>query len=143
MAGLADIDSAAETVVVFGTPVPVYGVSGRGIAMLLARFPELRALMAGQADKVAPERLMEFGGEVVGAIIAAGTGAPGDANSEAIADRLPVDVQAELLAAIAKRTFKDGFGPFVERLAALGVVLNAEGQSPKAPATKSRSRSSS
>jgi hypothetical protein len=48
MVGLIDIAPAAETVDVPGTSVTVHGVSAKGLAHLLGRFPELRKLMTGQ-----------------------------------------------------------------------------------------------
>jgi hypothetical protein len=76
MVGLIDIAPRVETVAVQGTPVPVHGISAKGLAHLLGRFPELRKLMIGQEVEV--EQLMAMGGDAVAAIIAAGCGYPGD-----------------------------------------------------------------
>lgn len=56
MVGLIDIAPLTKTVTIRNVPVDVSGVSARGIAQLLARFPELRALMAGR--EVAIEGLL-------------------------------------------------------------------------------------
>ena len=48
MVGLVDIAPAVECVDVQGTPVSVHGVSAKGLAGLLARYPELRMLMTGK-----------------------------------------------------------------------------------------------
>ena len=48
MVGLIDIAPSVETVDVQGTSVAVHGVSAKGVAHLLGRFPELRKLMTGQ-----------------------------------------------------------------------------------------------
>lgn len=133
MAGLRDISLIRETVDVYGTAVDVTGVSAEGIAYLINRFPELRMVMSGK--KVEPARWMELGGKIVAAVIAAGTGAPGNPEDEAQAALLPVGLQIEFIEKIAKLTMPDGPGPFVERVMALqgGVAL-----SNTAPATKSQ-----
>ncbi|PSJ55762.1 phage pre-tape measure protein [Pseudaminobacter soli (ex Li et al. 2025)] len=139
MAGLLDIAPVAETVTALGEKVEVYGVSAKGVAVLLSRFPELRMLITGKSVDV--DRLMEMGGDAVSAIIAAGCGYPGSEQAEAMADRIAVDEQADLLAAILRLTLPKGMGPFVEKLTALGAVLGAEGgASPKARVTKSQKR---
>ena len=74
MIGLIDIAPKIETVEVQGTSVGVHGVSAKGLAHLLGRFPELRMLMTGQ--EVEAPALMTMGGDAVAAIIAAGCGIP-------------------------------------------------------------------
>jgi hypothetical protein len=59
MVGLIDIAPATETVVAQGKPVTVHGVSAKGLAHLLARFPELRRLMTGQ--EVQADQLLAMG----------------------------------------------------------------------------------
>ena len=139
MVGLVDIAPATERVTVRGQEIEVCGVSAAGVAQLLARFPDLRKLFAGR--DVGMEEMMAVGGELVAAIIAAGTGAPGDPAAEAAAGRLGIDEQADLLSAILRVTLPKGVGPFVEKLLALGAVLDA-GSVVSVPATTSRKRSS-
>ena len=86
MVGLIDISPRTETVDVQGASVAVHGVSAKGVANLLGRFPELRMLMTGQS--VDADRLMAIGGDAVAAIIAAGCGYPGDEKAEAVAGAL-------------------------------------------------------
>lgn len=124
MVGLLDIAPAVETVDVRGSKVSIYGVSAKGIAHLLGRFPELRMLMSGK--EVAIEQLMTMGGDAVAAIIAAGCGYPGDEKAEVMAGSLPIETQADLLAGILKLTMPRGVGPFVEKLARLGGLLDTE-----------------
>ena len=123
MVGLIDIAPRIETVDIQGEPVAVHGISAKGVAHLLGRFPELRKLMTGQA--VEADQLMAMGGEAVAAIIAAGCGYPGDEKAEDVAGRLAIDTQADLLAAIVRLTLPAGLGPFVEKLTALGGILDA------------------
>lgn len=133
MVGLIDIAPGVETVTVQGTPVAVHGISAKGLANLLGRFPQLRKLMGGQ--DVEAEELMAMGGDAVAAIIAAGCGYPGDEKAEAVAGRLSIDAQADLIAAILRITLPAGLGPFVEKLTALGGILDA---APSATAPASR-----
>ena len=120
MVGLVDIAPVTSTILVRGQDITITGVSARGIALLLARFPELRAVMTGR--EVALDDLLKLGGDVIAAIIAAGTGAPGDVDAEKAADNLTLEEQADLLASIAELTMPRGLGPLVERLSRLGLL---------------------
>ena len=120
MVGLVDIAPITSSVSIRGQDITITGVSARGIALLLARFPELRAVMTGR--EVALDDLLKLGGDVIAAIIAAGTGAPGDVDAEKAADNLTLEEQADLLAAIVELTMPRGLGPLVERLSRLGLL---------------------
>jgi hypothetical protein len=48
MVGLVDIAPDVECVEVQGTPVSAHGISAKGLAGLLGRYPELRMLMTGR-----------------------------------------------------------------------------------------------
>ena len=120
MVGLVDIAPVTSTILVRGQDITITGVSARGIALLLARFPELRAVITGR--EVAMDDLLKLGGDVIAAIIAAGTGVPGDAQAEAAADNLTLEEQADLLGAIVELTMPRGLGPLVERLSRLGLL---------------------
>ena len=122
MVGLIDIAPRQEAIEVHGAEVAVHGISAKGVAYLLGRFPELRKLMTGLA--VEADRLMEMGGDAVAAIIAAGCGYPGDEKAEAVAAKLGIDAQADLLAAVLRLTLPAGLGPFVDKLTALGAILD-------------------
>lgn len=133
MAGLLDIAPVTKTVSINGTDVTVSGVSGKGIAYLLERFPEIRMAMTGRS--VDASRWLKIGGDAIAAIIAAGCGHPGDETYEAAAANLPIDAQIDLIAPIIKMTMPDGPGPFMEKLTAeLGLVGDL---SDTAPGTKS------
>ena len=137
MVGLIDIAPRVETIDVQGTSVAVHGVSAKGLAHLLGRFPELRMLMTGL--EVEAPALMAMGGDAVAAVIAAGCGYPGDEQAETVAGKLSLDAQADLLAAILRLTLPKGIGPFVEKLTALGGILEADAApSASAPASKLR-----
>lgn len=141
MVGLVDITPKSEVVMVDDTPVAVSGISARGVAYLLSKFPDLRKLMSGQpvGDDIA-DAVMRVAPDAIAAIIAAGVGKPGDSEQEAAADRLPLEPQADLLAAILRLTLPRGLGPLVEKLAALmgSVGSNVPGTLAEAPATTSQ-----
>lgn len=139
MVGLADLSGAAETVEVRGQMVDVYGVSAKGAGHLLAKYPELRKLFSGV--DVDTDVLMELGGDIVAAVIAAGTGSPGDHKTEEMACKLSISEQADLLEAVLRLTLPQGIGPFVARLEGLGGVLNVAAPSDSDPDTKSQTPS--
>ena len=120
MVGLVDIAPITSSVTIRGQDITITGVSARGIASLLARFPELRALVTGR--EVALDGLLRLGGDVIAAIIGAGTGTPGDAQTEAAADNLTLEEQADLLAAIVELTLPRGLSPLVEKMSRLGLL---------------------
>jgi hypothetical protein len=106
MVGLVDIALAVERVTIRGQEVEVFGVSAAGLAQLLARFPDLRKLFSGR--DLGAEELIAVGGDLVAAIIAAGTGDPGDPVVEEAAGRLGIDEQADMLSAILRVTLPKG-----------------------------------
>ena len=119
MVGLLDIAPLTRAVTVRDQPIEVTGVSAKGVAQLLLRFPELRALISGR--EVGLDQLLALGGDIIAAVIAAGCGQAGDEPAEAAAGRLGLDDQAELLAAIMTLTMPQGLGPFVDKLARMGL----------------------
>lgn len=124
MPGLLDIAPLTETVTVSGVAVEVYGISATGVALLMQRFPEIRALVSGREIDASPERLFELVPHAIASIIAAGCGLPGDQAAERIAGRLPVAEQLELMRAILRLTLPAGIAPFVEGLQELLGGLN-------------------
>jgi len=124
MVGLVDLVPRVENVPVEGTEVAVHGISAKGVAYLLGRFPDLRRLMTGQ--DVGVDQLLASGGEAVAAIIAAGCGSPGEERAEAVAGNLPIDVQADLLASVLRLTLPRGIGPFVAKLTGLATILDVD-----------------
>lgn len=138
MPGLLDIARVAEKVTVQGgVELEVLGVDAGGIAVLMDRFPSLRALMSER--QIDQHVLMRQAPEVVNAIIAAGCGSPGSTEHEEAAGRLNAESQLVVLSAILKLTMPSGIGPFVKRLGE--VALRFKGAPPARPgrarATKS------
>ncbi len=119
---LLDIVGAAAPRVVSTSigDVPVTGISVRGLAILMRRFDVIRtALTGGEVPDFSIETLVELGPDVVDAIIAAGTGSPGDAAAEQVAGTLVIEDQVALIEAIVSATFPKGPKSFLERITAM------------------------
>jgi hypothetical protein len=136
MVGLIDIVPVDEKVVVRGKPVSVSGVSVEGIGRLLFRFPELRKM--AETGKWNADELLTLSDDIVCAILAAGTGMPGNVQAEAGAMNLSIGEKAALLSAIIRVTMPQGVGPFTEALTEMLGSVSAASRSVKVPATKSR-----
>lgn len=133
---LHDIANFGEDVeIAEGRSLRVKGISSYGCLLLLTRFPDLQRWLAGK--DLAVEDLVLEGPYVIAAIIAAGTGSPGDTDAEDIAATLPVEVQTTLVEAIYRHTFRSGFGPFVQRVLRLYEGAVASGNFGKDPDMKS------
>ncbi len=134
MPGLLDVAPSNLSVTVNGTEVSVPGVAAEGIAVLLSRFPALRALLTGRKADVSAESLTSLVPEAIAAVIAAGTGSPGDADAEAIASKLPLATQLEFIDKIVDATMPEGVGPFVAAFERLGLLADsAQGVLTKEP----------
>lgn len=117
---LLDIGPQSEMVPVGEKKLNVYGVSAKGIFLLLTRFPQLRTWFAGQAgQKLDIGQLVAELPDGIAAIIAAGCGLPGNPAAEEAAAAMAVESQLDILEAIGRLTFKNGFGPFAERIVTL------------------------
>ena len=126
MSGLRDLAGTTETVTVRGHKVEVPGLSIDGIAHLLNRFDELRGWLSGGAVDVSPEALVGTGPHLVAAVIAAGPGAPGDEQAEAVASDLAVSDQLAVLETIMRVSFPDGLANFLDRLTAAADVIGLD-----------------
>ena len=122
--GLLDLAGAGRTVPVRGTDITVTGISARGLAGLLTRFPQLIEAMDGKGLDMSA--LADLGPDVLAAVIAAGTGAAGDAAAEAVADSLGLGEQLTLIEAIAVETFAGDSANFLKRLESLGASVGVE-----------------
>jgi hypothetical protein len=141
MADLLDIvpSTSVEVVKVNGTRLTVHGLSGPAIAAIVARFPDLAAVIGGG---VAGTRLIAQFGHAIGPIIAAGCGHLSDERYEQRASELPVEAQLDLINAIIRLTFEKGPLSFVEKLSALLVGVD-EGVKPPLKLRLRKSRSPS
>jgi len=119
MVGLLDIAPSFLTV----QGVTVSGISARGVVALLQDFPALKEVLAGREAKgLNGATVLELAPDAAAAIIAAGTGNPGNDEHKKAADLLPLGTQVEFLDAIVTLTFPTGVGPFVATLEKLGVI---------------------
>ena len=115
---LHDISDFGENVDIGdGRKLKVKGISAQGCLLLLMRFPDLQKWISGQSLTLTDTFIQAP--ETMAAVIAAGTGAPGDTDAEDIAASLPVEVQTDVLEAVYRQTFRSGFGPFVKRVLVL------------------------
>jgi hypothetical protein len=117
MADLLDIapSTAVEVVKLDGQRIVVRGLHGDAIAAIVARFPELAALLGGMSGNIGA-RLIERFGNAIGPIIAAGCGHLGEEKYEQHAATLLVEQQLKLLKAIIGLTFPNGIAAFVETM---------------------------
>jgi hypothetical protein len=120
MADLLDIapSTSVEVVRIDGKRIVVRGLHGDAIASIVARFPELGALLGGIGANIAPKLIERFGC-AIGPIIAAGCGHLGDEKYERHASTLLVEHQLVLLKAIIGLTFPNGLTSFVATIMAL------------------------
>jgi len=130
MADLLDIapSTSVEVVKIDGQRIVVRGLHGDAIASIIARFPELGALIGGGDGNFGPKLIERFG-RAIGPIIAAGCGHLGDEKYEQRAATLLVEHQLQLVKAIIGLTFPNGLTSFVDMLTALLAGAD-EGQKP-------------
>lgn len=130
MGSLLDIAASFETVTVKGVPIKVGGVSASGLVMLMRRFPQIADVMSG--NSIDPKAFLDMGGDIVAAIICAGTNSLSQAEED-IARGLPIGAQIDLLESIIRQTLPEGEDPLgvrLDRLAkSLRIVNEQERQS--------------
>src|SRR6185436_7773627 len=88
-------------------------------ASIIARFPSLKSLAAGDVGGDIVVHLIEACGAAAGPIIAAGCGHLGDTRYEQLAAKLLPEHQLKFLRAIFGLTFPNGVGSFVQELTSL------------------------
>lgn len=117
---ILDIGPVSDTVPVGDKLLTVYGLSAKGIFLVLQSYPELREWFANQIGrKIEPAALIAEMPGAVAAIIAAGCGCPGNVVAEENAAGYPIETQLDIIEKIGGLTFKNGFGPFAQRVVAL------------------------
>lgn len=132
MPSLLDIappELTAEEVDIRGTKLSVKGLPAAEWARLYARFPEIRAILRGQTEGVSD--IAVFAAQA--ALIAAGLGKPGDAETEhLVMERLSRE-ENRLLAQTVARLSQPGhvYGPLLNGAAPIPAAPHTE-----APATR-------
>jgi hypothetical protein len=131
---LLDIAGATEDVPVGDSFITVSGISAQDGLAIMRRFPQLTSLLGGfkAAD------LLTVAPGALSVIIAASVNKMGDEEYEAAAAKIGVEIQWDILEAIGRLTFKNGFGPFGERIMALAAKVPNSGNSGRASATNSQ-----
>jgi hypothetical protein len=127
MASLLNIALTKKPVTIDGQVFEIHALSARAIANLAARFQSILQLLSG--GQVDVGSIINQGGDVVGAIIAAGLGKAGDEAHEQAAADLPIDMQVDFLAGIIAVTLPGGVDPFIAKLKALGGGISLEAKS--------------
>ncbi len=102
----------------------VYGLSAKMIVELFERFPPLQTAVLGMGLKV--EVIKKLGPEVMAALIAAATGNLGNEEAEVIASDLPIEIQWDIIDAMGRVTFTNGYGPFYQKVKAAVAGLAVE-----------------
>lgn len=139
MADLLDIapSTACEAIWVDGQRIIVRGLSLDAIASIVARFPELRALINGDLGDAFFPQLIQGCGAAVGPIVAAGCGHLASEAYEQRAAALLPEQQLQFIKAIFGLTFPNGLRSFAENL--MGLV---GGTGERAKPIKMRSKKS-
>lgn len=133
MASLPDIMPSKRMLELEDKKIPVPGISLDGLATLLARFPEFRAVLAGRGN-LTPETLQEIGPNAFSAVLAAGLGFAEDAEVEKQLRSWPLGWQMEAMLLIWDATLPTGIRP-LEALATR--MQGASGSLGKVRATSS------
>lgn len=132
-------EASKETVTIRGQSIDVFGISLAGCVKLLKRFPDMASVLIGQVGEIPPERMVALVPMAATAIIAAGLGHIDEPEYENAAERLGVEEQIDLFAAIMRLTIPSGAGPFVDKLNLLLGVQNPASDAPATPAPVTRS----
>ena len=142
MADLLDIapSTAVEVVKLDGQRIIVRGLHGDAIASIVARFPELAALLGGMGGNIGARLIERFGG-AIGPIIAAGCGHLGEEKYEQHAATLLLEHQLKLLKAIIGLTFPNGLSSFVETVTSVIAGTDEGAKTVKVRLRKSQSPS--
>lgn len=128
---LADLAAMTTDVPVGPSFITVTGVSARDALAIFKRFPKLANMLNGFNLAT----FLEVAPEAAAAIIAAACGKLGNEEDEAAAAKIGIETQYDLLEAIGGLTFKNGFGPFVEKIMRLATAVGS-GSSIKVPDMK-------
>jgi hypothetical protein len=122
---LADIARAYEDVDIGAAArLRVYGISAKGLFSIFQQFPEVGQWFKG--GKFDPKALIAQVPECIAGVIAAGCGYAGNAEMVQKAEDFAVEAQIDIMEAIFRLTFKNGFGPFVQRMVALSAQAESQ-----------------
>jgi hypothetical protein len=118
---LADLTAQTEDVPYGESFFSVSGVSAKDAVSIFKRFPKLVSLLGGFNLTT----FIETAPDAVAAIIAAACGQLGNEAAEENASRLPMEAQFDILEAVGRLTFTNGFAPFVQRIMRLASAADS------------------
>lgn len=115
MTSLLDIGPLTEEVEIRGTKLDIQGLTAGHLFQLFAEFPDMRKLLeSGEGDP--QTTLLNLAPDLIARIIAIATGASGNKEVEAKAKTMGATDQLAILSAVQRLSFKDGIGPFLDRI---------------------------
>jgi hypothetical protein len=117
MSSLLDLGPLTEEVEIRGVKLTINGLSAADLFKLFSQFPDLQQKLAQLGSPGAV--MMNLAPDLFAKMIAMAVGAPGDAEMEARAKKLGAADQINILAAVQRLSFPEGFGPFVEQMTKL------------------------
>lgn len=122
---LADIGPVYEDVPISDDKkLRCFGISAKGLFAIFQRFPEVGQWFKG--GRFDPKSLIAQVPDCIAGVIAAGCGYAGDEAMEKKAENIAVEAQIDIIEAIFRLTFKNGFGPFVQRMVALSAQAESQ-----------------
>lgn len=113
----------------------VHGIPIKVILELVGRFPGMGVMLTG--GSISGESMLQFGGDAVHSLIAAGFKKWHDKEAETRASEWPLETQVDFLTGIIKATMPSGYGPFREKVVAAMAMVKVETVDEGAPATQS------
>lgn len=119
---LADLAKRTEDVPVGDSHISVSGISVEKALDILKRFPAL----AKMANGFKLPDLIAIAPGALASIIATGCGQHGDKQAEADAANIPIEYQLDIVEAIGRLTFKNGFAPFAQRVLGLAASVKSD-----------------
>lgn len=141
MSSLLDLGPLTEDVEIRGVKLTINGLTAADLFKLFSEFPDLQQRLAHLGSPGAV--MMSLAPDLFAKMIAMAVGSPGDAETEARAKKLGAADQINILAAIQRLSFPQGFGPFVEEMTKLAgmpatassTTLNSSGNASHAPSS--------
>jgi len=120
----------------------VKGLSARHLFTLFSEAPQIRRMIEERKDSTPQELMMTLAPSIVGRIVAMATGLPQNAEvEERVLDMSPDDL-LNILEAVQRLSFRNGIGPFVDRMTSLIQMSRQDSKPSSNSTTKSPARSS-
>jgi len=131
MGSLLDLGPLTEEIEIRGVKLTISGLTAADMFKLFSEYPDLQQRLAQLGSPGAV--MMNLAPDLFAKMIAMAVGSPGDQEMEARARKLGAADQINILSAVQRLSFPQGFGPFVEQMTKLA------GTPPEASSTTSNS----